>query len=286
MENSNSNWSNFWGARQPRLASSGPLVTLLIDNGTEKPVNVHTVNMWEIRRCWSRFPRAGKQERNMENYELSSGQQRATARITLGLLNSIDENRAVTQRGIAADLGIAVGLVNAYLKRCISKGLIKVHQVPRRRYAYYLTPKGFAEKSRLTASYLLHSFEFFRQARASCEEVLSDAAARGWTSLVLVGRSDMAEIALVCALHHPLRIVALIDKNASIAETSYGKIPYHAGFRDVFELFDGAVITNIEDTLAAYHYAVAELGSERVLVPSLLAQALSKKGKRGRNYEP
>src|SRR3546814_3869106 len=79
--------------------------------------------------------------------EIPDEQQQAAARITLGLLNAGDGDRAVTQRGIAADLGIAVGLVNAYLKRCVNKGLIKVQQLPKRRYAYYLTPKGFAEKS-------------------------------------------------------------------------------------------------------------------------------------------
>ena len=45
------------------------------------------------------------------------------------------------------------------------KGLVKMSQVPLNRYAYYLTPQGFAEKSRLTAEYLSVSFNFFRRAR-------------------------------------------------------------------------------------------------------------------------
>ena len=48
--------------------------------------------------------------------------------------------------GLAAELGMAVGLVNAYLNRCIQKGLVKATQAPARRYAYYLTPQGFARK--------------------------------------------------------------------------------------------------------------------------------------------
>ena len=62
--------------------------------------------------------------------------------ITLGLLNAVDESSSVTQRAVAKELGIALGLVNTYLKRCVKKGLIKVSQVPANRYAYYLTPKG------------------------------------------------------------------------------------------------------------------------------------------------
>ena len=62
--------------------------------------------------------------------------------------------------------------VNAYLKRCVKKGLVKVSGAPARRYAYYLTPQGFAEKSRLTVEYLSSSFSFFRQAREDCSAVL------------------------------------------------------------------------------------------------------------------
>ena len=64
--------------------------------------------------------------------------------ITLGLLNAIQDDNKLTQRSVAKGLGIALGLANAYLKRCIKKGYIKVSQVPPNRYAYYLTPRGFA----------------------------------------------------------------------------------------------------------------------------------------------
>src|ERR1700687_3553185 len=95
-------------------------------------------------------------------------------RIVLDLLNSVDDG-AQSQRRIAEELGIALGLVNAYLKRCIKKGLVKVGQAPARRYAYYLTPQGFAEKSRLTVEYLSDSFSFFRRARTDCAAVFATA---------------------------------------------------------------------------------------------------------------
>src|ERR1700676_2162496 len=95
------------------------------------------------------------------------------ARIVLGLLESVERNGQQTQRRLASELGIALGLVNAYLKRCVKKGLVKVSEAPARRYAYYLTPQGFAEKSRLTIEYLTSSFSFFRQARADCARTLA-----------------------------------------------------------------------------------------------------------------
>ena len=47
------------------------------------------------------------------------------ARITLGLLNVVHDDSAASQRTMAGNLGIALGLANAYLKRCVKKGLIK-----------------------------------------------------------------------------------------------------------------------------------------------------------------
>src|SRR5262250_3024708 len=101
-------------------------------------------------------------------------------RIVLNLLNSVDDG-AQSQRRIAEDLGIALGLVNAYLKRCVKKGLVKVSQAPARRYAYYLTPRGFTEKSRLTVEYLSYSFALFRRAKADCMATLESARERGYS---------------------------------------------------------------------------------------------------------
>ncbi len=74
--------------------------------------------------------------------------------ITLEILDTIDAKSDSTQRHIAQRTGVALGLANSYLKRCIRKGLIKIQQAPANRYLYYLTPKGLAEKSRLTREYL------------------------------------------------------------------------------------------------------------------------------------
>jgi len=78
---------------------------------------------------------------------------------TLEVLEKIEKHNNLTQRHLADSLGVALGLANSYMKRCVRKGLIKVHQAPANRFLYYLTPKGFAEKSRLTAKYLSTSVD-------------------------------------------------------------------------------------------------------------------------------
>src|SRR6266851_4104654 len=146
----------------------------------------------------------------------------AETQITLGMLTAVGENSVVTQRSLARDLGIALGLVNAYLKRCVTKGYIKVTQAPAKRYAYYLTPQGFAEKSRLTAQYLAISLNFFRLARGQCDALFAESETRGWTRIALCGAGELAEIAMLCAESHAVTLIGLVERTGA---PSVGRLP-------------------------------------------------------------
>lgn len=188
-------------------------------------------------------------------------------RIVLGLLNSVDEG-ATSQRHIAAELGVALGLVNAYLKRCMKKGLVKVREAPSRRYAYYLTPHGFTEKSRLTVEYLSSSFSFFRRAKADCAEVFAIAKSQNLKNLVLLGRSDLAEVAILSAVESDISIVAVVDRNGDVSQF-VGKdvVPT---FEALAVPVDGVVITDLRHARESFDYALERFGSHRVLAPKLL----------------
>ena len=190
------------------------------------------------------------------------------ARIVLGLLESVERDGAQSQRKLASDLGIALGLVNAYLKRCVKKGLLKIGQAPPRRYAYYLTPHGFAEKSRLTVEYLSTSFSFFRRAREDCSSVLKAAHARGWDRIALVGVSDLAEIATICALEQGITIAAVVDPQAR--RDRFVGTPVVPSLEAVPGGFDALVITDLASTQETMKAALTALEAERVFVPALL----------------
>ena len=132
-----------------------------------------------------------KTARNIEKEPDSFGNQ---DEILLGVLTVVERDANTSQRGISRELDVALGLANAYLKRCVRKGLIKIKQVPRRRYAYYLTPRGFAEKSRLAGEYFSASFTFFRRARAQMSELMADCDRLNWRKIAFVGISDLAEV--------------------------------------------------------------------------------------------
>ncbi len=190
----------------------------------------------------------------------------AEAQITLGMLNAVEENAVLTQRSLARGLGIALGLANAYLKRCVTKGYIKVTQAPANRYAYYLTPKGFAEKSRLTTQYLTNSFDFFRLARNQCDALFAECEAQGWTRLALCGAGELAEIAILCADSHAVQLIGLIAMDGG---PGVGKLPLVGDLAALAEIH-AVVITDQRTPQRSYDRMVTRLPRERVLAPRLL----------------
>ena len=195
--------------------------------------------------------------------------------IVLGLLTSIERNSAITQRKLAGDLGIALGLANSYLRRCVRKGLIKIGQVPLNRYAYYLTPQGFAEKSRLTAEYLTVSFNFFRRARSDCAELLQECAARGWTRVALCGAGDLAEVAVLSAGESEIEVVCVIDPARAGGRCVSVPIVGDLAAAQQQGAFDGVILTDTQAPQRRFDELIASgpaygLSADCVVAPNLL----------------
>lgn len=193
-------------------------------------------------------------------------------RIILGLLDSVERDGGQSQRRLASELGIALGLVNAYLKRCVKKGLLKAYQAPARRYVYYLTPQGFAEKSRLTVEYFSYSFQLFREAKVDCLALLQAASERGLKRVVFAGKSDLAEIAAICAMDTGLTIVAVIDPLAS--EGRFVGTRLFSSWEAFDEPFDAILLTDLTSTRDTWESLLHRFDAERVLVPALLRKRL------------
>jgi DNA-binding MarR family transcriptional regulator len=189
------------------------------------------------------------------------------AKLTLGLLKAVDGDEGLTQRSAARDLGVALGLVNTYLKRCVKKGLIKVRQVPSNRYAYYLTPKGFSEKSRLTAEYLTQSLSLFRQAQQDCEVLLDHCTERSWTRLALYGLSDLTEIIALYVRDYPVELVGVVSPD--VQNISNLNCPVVADRSDLGEIH-AYIITDLSNPQPLYEQLAKEVPVERILTPRLL----------------
>jgi DNA-binding MarR family transcriptional regulator len=203
-------------------------------------------------------------------------------RLTLELLDAIDRRSDVSQRHLARHMGVALGLANSYLRRCAKKGLVKVREAPANRYLYYLTPKGFAEKARLTARFLSTSLNFYRQAAESCSELFRVCESNRWLEVTLCGVSDLAEIAMMRSLESTVQVVEILDPHNPTRKV-FSK-PVHHTWEARAEV-DAFIITDLRDPLSTYRWVVERLDDEtRVLIPDVLGidvkqNRLRKKGR-------
>jgi ribosomal protein S25 len=130
----------------------------------------------------------------------------------LRLLEAVHEDSRVTQRGMAKKLGIALGLANIYLKRMIHKGYIKCVNVQPNRISYLITPRGIAEKARLTYEFMDYSLHLYGEVRQHLREAMQDCAAEG-KRVAIYGSGEAAELAYLSLKESGMEPVAIFDQD-------------------------------------------------------------------------
>jgi hypothetical protein len=194
--------------------------------------------------------------------------------IVLRLLELVEADNSVSQERFAKRIGIAKGLANAYFNRCLKKGWIKLRQVPKQRFFYYLSPQGFAEKARLTAQFLSYSFQFYRDARADLVALLSEAAGQGHKRLAVLGAGELAEITAIISDECPVEIVGFVAPGDGRRRLA-GR-PVVACWSDI-EAADGAVFAILDHAQSAFGSFRAEHPAVEVFVPTRLRSLVWRK---------
>lgn len=189
-------------------------------------------------------------------------------RLTRELLDAIDQRADISQRHLAVNLGVALGLTNSYLKRCIRKGWIKITTAPANRYLYYLTPKGFTEKSRLTREYLSRSFSFYREAANSCDRLFQQCVDEKLKTIIFCGASDLAEIASIKAHEKDLEVLGTYDKNTELKK--FISRPLWTTFPATTDV-DVYVLTELNDTEKCLAELAKEVGPHKIFIPDILS---------------
>lgn len=130
---------------------------------------------------------------------------------SLLLLDELSRNGEVTQRDLSKSLGIALGLVNSYIKNLALKGYITISDIPPKRYAYLITPKGFIEKSRLAFQHLHNFNNLYRIARQDFQMLFHSLNRYNVKKLAFCGADELAEIAYITLQEYELELVAVVD---------------------------------------------------------------------------
>ncbi len=197
------------------------------------------------------------------------------------ILSAIAAGDTITQRAIARELGIALGLSNRLIRRLGECGWIRTSRHARGRQQYQITRKGLVERSRLEATRLKESLAVFQASRNELHAALlalsaswSDAdarAARGQDKrIAFYGVGELAEIAYVAASQTDLRVIGAVDDAGC---SSFFGLPVHTLDRLSADGLDGSpfgrlVVVSLDDPDSVRSRVTARgVSQERLFFP-------------------
>lgn len=166
--------------------------------------------------------------------------------VMVRLLTTLSEKPEATQRDLATEMGISLGMMVSYMKSCVRKGFIRSKQVAPQRWAYFVTPKGFAEKSRMVSGYLYRAMTFFRDTRVQLEELFARCQKEGIQTIAMVGSGDVAEVAMLVSQGFPVSVELVMQSE---------------GYIENLKGFDAVLVTDIanpQGTFDALKECIAE----------------------------
>ena len=144
---------------------------------------------------------------------------------TLALFDTVESHPEINQRQLAEKLDVSLGLANAYFKRVLNKGWIRVKQVKPRRWLYFLTPKGALEKSRLSLSYLKRTLDSFRELKSKGDKYLKFLSENNIKGAHLCGENNLVEILSFCFAGLDIELLSIIPEKSFTKNSSTFKIP-------------------------------------------------------------
>jgi DNA-binding MarR family transcriptional regulator len=126
----------------------------------------------------------------------------------LQLLEAIALDPETTQADLAAQVGVAIGTVNWYLKRWSKKGYVKIRRISRWQWSYLLTPEGIARKTRLAGEYIEASLSLYRRTRSEASRLLGEVRKAGYQQILLLGEGEIAEICRLTCLELGIEVIS------------------------------------------------------------------------------
>ena len=143
----------------------------------------------------------------------------------INFFSQLEKKEIISQSKLAKNVLISLGMANAILKKAISKGYVKVKAAPYKRYVYYLTKKGFSEKSNLVQEYLEDSLNFFKQAKRSYIEIFKKLKNK---KIYIVGKGDLVDVSKLAAIEINVKLAGhLIINEKKKLKVISGKLEKH-----------------------------------------------------------
>jgi DNA-binding MarR family transcriptional regulator len=129
----------------------------------------------------------------------------------LNLLQELEKNPIISQRELSHKFGIALGVTNACLRRMARRGWIRIMSLDHRKIGYYLTPKGFAEKTKLSLHLISWTVQHYSALKDIIGKKFLEMQNDGIERVVFYGVSDEMEVAYVSLQGVNLQLVGIVE---------------------------------------------------------------------------
>lgn len=105
------------------------------------------------------------------------------------IANTLKQEPLASQRVLADNAGISIGLMNSVLKRFVERGWIMLTNVNLRKLSYAVTPEGIKELSNRSQKFARRTFELAERYNEKLCDAVLEAKNHGKKSLFLYGKS-------------------------------------------------------------------------------------------------
>lgn len=112
----------------------------------------------------------------------------------LKIIEEIARRRDLTQRELSARTKLSLGAVNVIIRRLVRRGFLKTVNLNPKKVEYFITPKGFAEKTNKSYRYIQKTIGLVKQVREEIARIVLDEYNRGQKKFALLGHDDLADV--------------------------------------------------------------------------------------------
>ncbi|MCD6415710.1 MAG: hypothetical protein J7M08_03305 [Planctomycetes bacterium] len=145
----------------------------------------------------------------------------------LKILQEVEGQPELPRRTAASKLGVSVKLAHKLLTGLVERGLLHVKKENPRRWLYFLTGRGIAEKARLTREFIEFSLQYYKEARKRSAQVCRDLSEAGARRVAFLGLGELAEITYLGVQEWELELIEVFDTQKA-GEHFFGCIVYPA----------------------------------------------------------
>lgn len=112
----------------------------------------------------------------------------------LRMLEEVHASADQSQRTLAGNVGIALGVANALVRSMVKRGYIRVTRLSWKRWAYFVTPAGASRKLQLTVNYVDRFMDHYRRVRTLVRDTVDTESIEPHHLVAIYGATELGEL--------------------------------------------------------------------------------------------